>query len=137
MNGNITDQSGTGFLVVQVTTANTAIPLANAAVTLRESEGGRVLYELRSGSDGRTERVGLPAPPRAASMRPSAERPYAMYNIEVRLDNYENAVYQNVPVFDGITAIQQADLVPTPDNQYPDGFSRNRPQIFEGRSPTL
>ncbi|MBO5327011.1 MAG: hypothetical protein J6A84_02695 [Clostridia bacterium] len=137
MNGNITDQSGTGFLVVQVTTANTAIPLANAAVTLRESEGGRVLYELRSGSDGRTERVGLPAPPRAASMRPSAERPYAMYNIEVKLDNYENAVYQNVPVFDGITAIQQANLVPVPESGYPSPFTLNDGQRFEGEEPQL
>lgn len=139
MDGNITnrDQSGTGFLVVQVTTANTAIPLANAAVTLRESEGGRVLYELRSGNDGRTERVGLPAPPRAESMRPSVQRPYAMYNIEVKLDNYENAFYQNVPVFDGITAIQQANLVPVPENGYPSPFTLNDGQRFEGEEPQL
>ena len=131
------NQSGTGFLVVQVTTANTAIPLENAAVTLRESEGGRVLYELRSGNDGRTERVGLPAPPRAESMSPSTQRPYAMYNIEVKLDNYENAFYQNVPVFDGITAIQQANLVPVPENGYPGAFTLNNGQNFEGEEPQL
>ena len=139
MDGNITNpnQSGTGFLVVQVTTANTAIPLANAAVTLRESEGGRVLYELRSGNDGRTERVGLPAPPRSESMSPSTLRPYAMYNIEVRLDNYENAFYQNVPIFDGITAIQQANLRPVPENGYPGPFTLNDGQNFEGEEPQL
>ena len=139
MDGNIADRdrSGTGFLVVQVTTANTAIPLANAAVTLRESEGGRVLYELRSGIDGRTERVGLPTPPRAESMRPSAQRPYAMYNIEVKLENYENAFYQNVPVFDGITAIQQANLIPVPENGYPAPFTLNDGQRFEGEEPQL
>ena len=139
MDENITNpnQAGIGFLVVQVTTANTAIPLANAAVTLRESEGGRVLYELRSGSDGRTERVGLPAPPRAESMRPSAERPYAIYNVEVKLDNYENAFYQNVPVFDGITAIQQANLVPVPENGYPSPFTLNDGKRFEGEEPQL
>ena len=131
------DRSGNGFLVVQVTTANTAIPLGNAAVTIRDSESGRVLYELRSGKDGRTERVGLPAPPRAESMRPAEQRPYALYNVEVRLDNYENAFYQNVPVFDGITAIQQANLVPVPENGYPSPFTLNDGQQFEGEEPQL
>lgn len=141
MNGNMTNQSGmgTGFLVVQVTTAQSAIPLEGAAVTIRRSDGGdnAVLFELRSGRDGRTERVALSAPPRANSQRPSTERPYAMYNIEVRLDNYENAFYQNVPVFDGITAIQQANLLPVPENGYPGSFTLNDGQQFEGEEPQL
>ena len=141
MDANATNPnpSGTGFLVVQVTTANTAIPLANAAVTVRRSddEGGAVLFELRSGNDGRTERIALPAPPRADSQRPSVARPYAMYNIEVRLPTYENAFYQNVPIFDGITAIQQANLVPVPENGYPGAFTLNNGQHFEGEEPRL
>ena len=141
MNGNTTNQSGmgTGFLVVQVTTAQSAIPLEGAAVTIRRSDGGNnaVLFELRSGRDGRTERVALAAPPRADSQRPSTERPYAMYNIEVKLENYENAFYQNVPIFDGITAIQQADLRPVPENESTDALQRNRPEIFETPQPNL
>ena len=128
------DRSGTGYLVVQVTTAQNAIPLEGAQVTVRESGEGSsgVLYELRSGRDGRTDRVSLQAPSRASSQRPSATRPYAMYNIEVRLPNYENASYQNVPIFDGITAIQQANLIPVPENGYPEGFTLNDGQRFEG-----
>ena len=141
MNGNAANpnQTGTGYLVVQVTTASNAIPLANAEVTIRRSngEGGAVLFELRSGNDGRTERVGLPAPPRAESMRPTAARPYAMYNIEVKLADYENAFYQNVPVFDGITAIQQANMVPVPESGYPGAFTLNDGQQFEGEEPQL
>jgi hypothetical protein len=124
--------------VVQVTTANTAIPLSGAAVTVRSSEdGGGILYELRSGKDGRTERVLLSAPPREQAMRPQNARPYALYNIEVKLSGYENAFYQNVPVFDGITAIQQANLVPIPENGYPDGFTLNEGMRFEGEEPKL
>ncbi|MBE6703529.1 MAG: hypothetical protein E7585_09020 [Ruminococcaceae bacterium] len=139
MNENISPppETGTGYLVVQVTTANNAIPLANAAVTIRESDGGTVLYELRSGPDGRTDRVGLSAPPRSLSMSPSENRPYALYNIEVRLSDYENAFYQNVPVFDGITAIQQANLRPTPENGSPGDFTLNDGQQFEGEEPKL
>ncbi|MBQ8341763.1 MAG: hypothetical protein IJY22_05245 [Clostridia bacterium] len=124
---------GTGYLVVQVTTAGNAIPLEGAAVTVRQGEGeGKVLYELRSGRDGRTDRMSLPAPPRAESQRPSVNRPYAVYSIEVVLPQYERAFYQNVPVFDGITAIQQANLVPVPENGYPDGFTLNGGQSFGG-----
>lgn len=132
MNGMMENQNqtGTGFLVVQVTTANTAIPLEGAAVTVRD-EAGRVLYELRSGRDGRTERVSLQAPLRSVSMRPSVRRPYAVYGIEVTQNGYGKAFFENVPVFDGITAVQQANLVPIPENGYPDGFTLNDGQTHE------
>ena len=122
---------GSGGLVVQVTTASNAIPLEGASVTVRNEDGG-VRYELRSGRDGRTARVALPAPPRTQSQRPFDGRPYAVYSIEVMLPGYENAFFVNVPVFDGITAIQQANLSPLPENGYPDGFTLNSGTVFEG-----
>ena len=138
-NNQIPTPSGKGFLVVQVTTAASAIPLQGAAVTVRQSDtdGGSVLFELRTGRDGRTERVALDAPPRNISMSPSVARAYALYNIEVKLPSYENAFYQNVPSFDGITAIQQANLIPVPENGAPDGFTLNGGQQFEGEEPQL
>ena len=126
-----TAASGRGSLVVQVTTANNAIPLEGAAVTVR-GEDGSVRYELRSGRDGRTDRIALPAPSREESQRPSAGRPYAVYSIEIALSGYEKAFYTNVPVFDGITAVQQANLIPTPENGFPDGFTLNEGMRFEG-----
>lgn len=123
-----TSPAGTGYIVVQVTTASSSIPLEGAAVTVRQD--GKVLYELRSGRDGRTERMALPAPPRADSQRPGGAPPYALYNIEVFLNGYERALYNGVPVFDGITAIQQANLIPLPENGYPDGFTQNSGQDF-------
>ena len=136
MNQNNPVSMGNGFLVVQVTTASNAIPLENAAVTVRRTDGTEgVLYELRSGRDGRTQRVALQAPPRGESQRPTNERPFATYNIEVRLDGYENAFYQNVPIFDGITAIQQVSLLPVPENGYPNAFTLNDGQQFEGAPP--
>ncbi|MBR6728144.1 MAG: hypothetical protein IKM08_08110 [Clostridia bacterium] len=134
-NTSIPSESGTGYLVVQVTAASGAIPLEGAAVTIRD--GGSVRYELRTGRDGRTERVGLPAPPRSASQRPAEVPPFALYSVEVALPSYEKASYQSVPVFDGITAIQQANLIPIPENGYPDGFTLNGGQSFEGKEHPL
>lgn len=131
--------AGSGFLVVQVTTANSAIPLAGASVTIRAgaSEGADILYQLRSGPDGRTARVTLAAPPRADSQRPAEEKPYATYEIEVSMPYFTPAEYHDVPIFDGITAIQQANLVPVPDNGRPDPFTLDDARQYETGAPEL
>lgn len=137
MNQNTSPIEGSGFLVVQVTTANGAIPLQGAAVTIRQAGGDtqNVLYELRSGTDGRTERVSLAAPPRSESMSFDNPRPpYASYNIEVNLPQYESAIYENVPIFDGITAIQQANLVPLPEAGYSGNFTLNNARPIDGNA---
>jgi hypothetical protein len=131
MNENNTPQTGTGYLLVQVTTANTAIPLSDAFVTVsRDNAQNELLYTLRTGADGRTPRVGLSAPTRKDSFTPSDIPPFTTYNIVVESRGYGTASYNHVPIFDGITAFQQADLVPLPANGYPDGFTQNSPQQF-------
>ena len=129
--------AGMGYLVVQVTTASSAIPLAGARVSISETERANVLYELTSGRDGRTERISLPTVPRGASQRPEDGRPFTTYIITVTADGYGTAIYQNVPIFDGITAIQQANLVPVPENGYPDGFTADSPRLFDSRDADL
>ncbi len=137
MNEQQMTESGTGFLVVQTTTANSAIPLEGAQVRILDKEGGNVILELKSDRSGKTPRVPLKTVPRSASLSAGNALPYTPYHIEVSLEGYGPLILNNVPIFDGITAIQQADLIPTPDNQYPDGFSQNRPQIFEGQTNRL
>ena len=131
MSENSTPETGTGYLLVQVTTANTAIPLSDAFVTVsRENAQNELLYTLRTGADGRTPRVALSAPSRRDSFTPSDIPPYATYNIAVQARGYGAANYNHVPIFDGITAFQQADLVPLPTNGSPDGFTQNSPLDF-------
>lgn len=133
MDEKIVIPTGAGFLIVQVTTANTAIPLGGATVRVSRDEIGRpeILYNLISGSDGRTERIPLDAPPRAESLSPGPDRVFGSYNIEVSLPGYEGATYLHIPIYDGITAIQQANLVPLPENGYPDGFTVDGPRRYE------
>ena len=133
MDGNAAVPAGAGYLIVQVTTANTAIPLGGATVRISRDDAKRpeILYNLVSGSDGRTERVRLEAPPRKGSLSPSDDRAFGSYNIEVSLSGYEGANYLHIPIYDGITAIQQANLVPLPENGYPDGFTMDDPRQYE------
>ena len=75
-----TGQTGTGYLIVQVSTARGAIPLEGARVDIRTYEAeeasdpakrGDVIASLISGRDGNTARIPLSAPPASASEKPN------------------------------------------------------------------
>ncbi len=119
--------SGTGYLLIRATTAKGAIPLEGVMVMVRNrlpefTEGrGDVIISAVTDRSGSTERLALPAPPRAESEHPGGRKPYASYDVDLSADGYYQHRYSAVPVFDGITAVQQADLVPLPENGIPDG----------------
>ncbi|MBQ9783261.1 MAG: hypothetical protein IJW44_01940 [Clostridia bacterium] len=117
MNATPQNTDSIGYLIVKVSTARGAIPLADAAVNIRggDPETSGVLYSLRTNRDGQTERVALPTPPRSASEAPGGIVPYANYNIEVSRPGYLPLSFQNVPVFPSITSIQPAVMIPQPE----------------------
>lgn len=131
--------SGTGYLIIQVTTANGAIPIAGASVAISGNtpQSADAFWESITDIDGRTERIALPTVPRAESEQPGNPQPYLTYNIEVRAPRYRAALFTGAPIFDGITAFQTADLSPLPENGYTDGFSVEPPLIFETPRNTL
>ena len=114
-----------GYLVVKVSTARGAIPLEDASVNIRGTgaESSDIIYSLTTNRDGLTEKVSLPAPPRAYSESPQDNVPYALYDIEVFKDGYQNLSFTNVAVFDSITSIQPAVMIPLRANRFPDAFS--------------
>ena len=147
-NGDRSDtrpMTGQGKLVFQITTAGGAIPLEGAEVTLRQSRGptdagGDVLSVLYSGRDGKTEVLPLPAPARGYSLEPArdgAPVPYALYNADVRMDGFYKQSYIRIPVFDGITSIQRASLIPLPENGYEGGTRPDGEMFVEGENPDL
>ena len=137
--------TGQGILVFQITTAGGAIPLEGAEVTLRQSRGptaagGDVLSVLYSGRDGKTEVLTLPAPARGYSLEPArdgAPVPYALYNADVRMDGFYKQSYIRIPVFDGITSIQRASLIPLPENGFSNGLRPDSEKFYEGENPDL
>ena len=93
--------------------------------------------EISSGGDGLTDKIALPAPPRANSETPNGGVPFYTYNIEIVRDGYFNQTYQNVPVFEGITAMQTAEMIPLPKNGKPDRASVDNGIFFEGENPNI
>ena len=140
------DMTGQGKLVFQISAAGGAIPLEGAQVTLRkfrsasDGNGGEVVAVLYSGSDGKTEVVTLPAPTRSLSLEPAldgAPAPFALYNADVNLDSFFSQSYIRIPVFDGITSIQRASLIPLPENGYSQGLRPDSEKFYEGENPNL
>ena len=138
--------TGQGKLVFQITTASGAIPLEGAEILLRhtrsasDGNGGEVIAVLYSGGDGKSEVIPLPAPPRSLSLEPAKDGspiPYALYNADVRMDGFYSQSYIRIPVFDGVTSIQRANLIPLPENGYEGGVRPDGEIFYEGGSPNL
>ncbi len=141
-----TPMTGEGRLIFQISTAGGAIPLEGAEIIVRtfrsltDGSGGEVISVLYSDSNGKTEVLSLPAPAKDLSLTPGrngAPAPYALYDAEVNLDSFYSQSYTRIPVFDGITSIQHAALIPLPENGIPDGTRLDGEQFFEGENPNL
>lgn len=119
--------SGKGYLVVKVSTARGAIPLEGASVNVRGAEASNsdIIYSLTSDRDGITPKIELPTPIRTLSEVPGNIAPYALYDIDIFKEGYRDLVLNNVAVFDSITSIQGAVMIPLASNRYPDSFEPN------------
>jgi hypothetical protein len=140
---NTEQNSGYGYMIVRVSTARGAIPLESAIVTVHnydpefESGRGDVIAVYTTDETGRTERFALPAPSRELSLSPGNGKSYETYNVSVTKEGYYQQYYLNVPIFEGITAIQNADMIPLPDNGQTDNFTVEDNVFFETENPNL
>ncbi len=140
MNNN---PDGSGYMIVRVTTARGAIPIEGAVVTVSDYFGedvtdiGNAIGTYITNSSGLTEKFALPAPPRALSMTPGNGKSYLTYNISVAKDGYYQQNYINAPVFEGITSIQNADMIPLSDNGQTDRYSPYGNIFFETENSQL
>lgn len=138
--------SGMGRLIFRVTTAGGAIPLEGARVVVRDKgaegdpERGNALTVLYSDRSGKTEVIALPTVPRDASLSPrngDAPPPFLCYDAEVTLTGYRAVNFVCIPIFDGVTSVQPANMVPMPENGREDGLTYDNTTIVESENPNL
>ncbi len=142
-------EQGMGYMIVRVTTARGAIPLEGAVVTVSDyfgqgdevgenaGERGNAIGTYITNSSGLTEKFALPAPPRALSMSPGNGKGYLTYNVRVDKEGYYQQNYINAPIFDGITSIQNADMIPLSDNGQTDRYTPYGNIFFESENSNL
>ena len=122
-----------GYLIVKVSTASDAIPIENASVIIqgKGEDNQSILLSLLTDKDGFTPKITLPAPPKELSDTPSPpSKPYSLYNIDVFKEGYYPQHYNGVPIFQGITAIQNAHIVPTSEFDAQGPYT-NKGEIFD------
>ena len=107
-----------GYLVIRVSTARGAIPLENAAVSVRGNtpETSGIVYSMATDRDGLTQKISLPTPAKALSDSPGNPQPFSTWNIDVFKNGYVPVRFQNVPVYPSVVSVQPAVLVPVPEN---------------------
>ncbi|MBQ9162703.1 MAG: hypothetical protein IJX74_05445 [Clostridia bacterium] len=139
------NSQGIGKLIFRVSTARGAIPLQNAEVRVSyhtDEAGdmrGQVIAVMLTDRDGKTPPLELPAPARSASMSPSTNGvlPFSLYDAEISLGGFYRQEYTRIPIFDGITSIQPASLIPLPENGQTDNLTPEDTNFTEGEAPDL
>lgn len=107
----------TGFILVNVRTGQESSPIAGASVVVTAIDNGKRLLAATGITDisGTVLKLEVPAPDKAYSQTPDTDvRPYSLFDISVRARGFFNARSVDVPVFSGITSIQNFNMVPLP-----------------------
>lgn len=139
---NIQNES-LGFLIVNVNTANGALPIEGARVTVYGANPDKngepfldnnIVYTLKTNRNGKTEKVALETKSKELSMSPNNPFPYESYNITVTADGFYDASYLNVPVFQGITSLQGVSLIPLSEFSAPTDYIPNSQRQFKESS---
>lgn len=113
-----TNTPGKGFLILQVYTADQALPIEGAHILItRNANGGEELVKvMQTNRSGKTEPLALDAPPASNSLTPDGGTRFYNYNIRVDYPGFYTMENLNVPIFEGQTAIQPIGLIPLPAN---------------------
>ncbi len=118
---------GVGYLVVSCTTGTGAFPIAGAVVHIASQIGNPpVNITVETDRSGKTEVLSLPTKSGAGSLKPQSSPPYLSYHVKVYASGYYPYEENNVPIFAGVIALQNASLIPlalyNSDTVYPRGI---------------
>jgi len=103
---------GTGYLIVQVTDNEEALPVAGAEVKIY-SAGGALLYTTATNANGITAPVALSAPPKELTLDPNYLEPaYSVYDVTVTARGIVAEHIRGVQIVDTQTSILPVRALP-------------------------
>ncbi len=102
-----------GYLKVKVSTASGALPISNAVVLVKDSQG-HIIYNLQTDVDGITKNISLNTKDASLSLNPNENSvPYTVYNVHVSAPNFTEAHINGIQIFDGIYSTLPVDIYPS------------------------
>ena len=108
-----------GTLVTRVFTGRAELPIAGASVSVVKKDGDRLLDLLTmqvSNRGGDTEAYIIDTPEPEQSQSPGNPAPYALVDLWVDRQGFQLLVVEDVPIFPGVTSVQDLPLVPMPED---------------------
>lgn len=137
-----TQNESIGFLIVNVNTANGALPVEDAMVTIYSSNmssgseenqflESNIIYTLKTNKSGKTEKVALQTKSKNLSLSPMTPIPYDSYNITITADGFYDSSYLGVPIFQGITSLQNVSLIPLSEFASPNDYIPNSQRQYK------
>lgn len=106
-----------GYLQIQVRTAQDAVPLKGAGVWVLDDKEN-VLCRLDTDESGETQTVPLETLEGSCSLDPDYQgKPYTEYSVFVEAKGFEPVSTEEIPIFDGETAVLPVELVPLGDRR--------------------
>lgn len=102
-----------GELIIYVSVAAQAAPLAGVRITVQD-EGGGTVARLTTDASGATGALALPAPEAAYSLDPDNRtvRPYSVYRISAQADGWLPQILDGVQVFAGQQTVARLEFLP-------------------------
>lgn len=127
-----------GYLQINVTSSDGAIPIGDATVAVRLIENGvpRIIAVLLTDESGKTPEIIIETPPVDLSLNPSPDtRPYALVDIETTAFGYYSTANVSVPVFPGVKSVQNINMISLPEDEQ--GGPSPNVIVFESEAPAL
>ncbi len=125
-----------GYIKINTRTGDGSSPVAGAEISVTALVNGRryLVASAKTDESGATEVFRVPVPDKSYSLKPdSAVRPYALYDISVTADGFFNTRSVDVPVFSGITSVQNFSMIPVPLYMKP----QDEVVVYYNQEPTL
>lgn len=107
----------TGYLQIQVRTAQDTIPLEGVQVRILDNEGN-TLHRLTTDESGETPVTALETLDRSLSQDPGyAQQPYADYSVTVNAEGFQPLSVTEIPIYEDELATLPVALIPLQEQQ--------------------
>ncbi len=100
-----------GKLIISVSHSQNTFPVANAEYFVYDKNGNSVASGITDIS-GKSEEIVLPAIPKGVSEQPGTQliNSAVFYDVGISAENYIPFTIKNIPVFEGVTTLQNFDM---------------------------
>ena len=101
-----------GSLYFTLRTADSAFPVANAAVTLYSPDGAVLGEDRITEESGISRKFFIDAPDRSLSLRPEEALPYSTVDARIEADGFYTFFVRGIQIFAGEESVLPAEMIP-------------------------